>query len=172
MTRDIFNVFVHRLNRKLFAIAFNIVKNKQEAEDVVQEVFIKMWMMGNKLDDYRDAEALAVTMTKNRSIDVLRKQKYLSDEFSAADIRKPDSSPTPHDQVEISENEDIISRIINELPQNIRDLVQLREINGLSYEEISGQKGMNINNLRVVLSRARKMIREKYLLYTNEKGRA
>ena len=52
MTRDEFNNIIHKHNRKLFAIAFRILRNRQEAEDVVQDVFLKMWMMGKKLDEY------------------------------------------------------------------------------------------------------------------------
>jgi len=172
MTRDAFNVIIHRLNRKLFAIAFRIVKNRQEAEDIVQEVFMKMWIMRKKLDDYNDIEALAITMTRNSCIDQMRKWKNIDSEKEAADIRNHDHSPSPHEQLVISETSAIMTRIIDELPPATRDLVRMREINGLSYDEISKQKGMNINNLRVVLSRARKMIKEKYLYYTNEKGRA
>jgi len=172
MTRDAFNVIIHRLNRKLFAIAFRLVKNRQEAEDIVQEVFMKMWIMRKKLDDYNDIEALAITMTRNRCIDQMRKWKHIDSKKEAADIRDPDHSPSPHERLVSSESAAIITRIIDELPPATRDLVQMREINGLSYDEISKQKGMNINNLRVVLSRARKMIKEKYLYYTNEKGRA
>ena len=172
MTRDAFNVIIHRLNRKLFAIAFRIVKNRQEAEDVVQEVFMKMWVMKKKLDDYNDIEALAVTMTRNSSIDQMRKWKHIDSEKVPSDTSNSDHSPSPHERLVSSETTAIVAMIIDELPPATRDLVQLREINGLSYDEISKQKGMNINSLRVVLSRARKMIKEKYLDYTNEKGRA
>lgn len=172
MTRDAFNVIIHRLNRKLFAIAFRIVKNQQEAEDVVQEVFMKMWVMRKKLDDYNNIEALAVTMTRNSSIDQMRKWKHIDSEKVPSDIINSNHSPSPHERLVSSETAAIVAMIIDELPPVTRDIVQLREINGLSYDEISKQKGMNINNLRVVLSRARKMIKEKYLSYTNEKGRA
>ena len=172
MTRDAFNVIIHRLNRKLFAIAFRIVKNQQEAEDIVQEVFLKMWMMKKKLDDYNDIDALAVTMTKNSCIDQVRKWKHIDTDRNTADIRNPDHSPSPFEKLVNTETAAIMERIIDELPPEIRDLVRMREINGMPYNEIAGIKGMNINNLRVVLSRARKMIREKYLNYTNEKGRA
>ncbi len=133
---------------------------------------MKMWMMKKRLDEYKDPEALAVTMTKNSCIDHLRKRRHINSEIEATDLQNPDPSPSPHDQFVRSENTEIMTRIIDELPHHIRELVQLREINGLSYEEISKQKEMNINNLRVVVSRARKMIKEKYLTYTNEKGRA
>ncbi len=172
MTRDAFNVIIHRLNRKLFAIAFRIVKNQQEAEDIVQEVFMKMWMMKKRLDDYNDIDAFAVTITKNSCIDQVRKWKNIDTRRDTADIRNPDYSPSPFEKLVNTETAAIMERIINELPPATRDLVQMREINGMPYDEIARIKGININNLRVVLSRARKTIREKYLNYTNEKGRA
>ena len=171
MTRDAFIEIIHKLNRKLFIIAYRIIKNQQEAEDIVQEVFMKMWMMKDKLDEYSDTEALAVTMTKNNCIDQLRKWKNIDSEKEGTDTLNPDPSPSPYESLESSEAAAILNRIIDDLPPEIRDIVQLREINGLSYEEISRQNGMKVNNLRVVLSRARKIIRDKYLKYTDERGK-
>jgi RNA polymerase sigma factor (sigma-70 family) len=169
MTRDAFNDIIHRHNRKLFKVAYQIVKNRQESEDVVQEVFMKMWIMKDKLDKYGDVEALAVTMTKNSCIDLLRKWKHISNEKDGSDLQAADPSLSPHDQVVSSETREIMSKIIDDLPGAWKDLVQLREINGLSYGEIAEQKGMNINNLRVVMSRARQMIKEKYIRYNDER---
>jgi RNA polymerase sigma-70 factor (ECF subfamily) len=171
MTREAFNEIIHKQNRRLFAIAFRILRNQEEAEDVVQDVFMKMWMMGNKLDEYNDTGALAVAMTRNSCIDMLRKWKHINDN-DGSEILNPDPSPSPFEELVNTENEYIVGIIIEELPPRYRDLVQMREINGLSYEEIATQNNVNINTLRVTLSRARQMIKEKYLKYTNERGRA
>ena len=134
----------------------------------MQDVYMKMWLMGKKLDEYNDAGALAATMTRNSCIDMLRKWKHISSEENRSVIRNPDPSPSPYEQMVKDENKHVINRIIEDLPPLYRDLVQLREINGLSYEEITRNKKVNINTIRVILSRARKMIREKYLEYTHE----
>ena len=170
MTRDAFNDIIHNYNRKFFAIAFRILRNKQEAEDVVQDVFMKMWRMGNKLDEYIDKGALGVTMTKNSCLDMLRKWKHIDSERNGSETLDPDPSPSPYEKMVFSEDETILNRIIDGLPPLYRDLVQLREINGLSYVEIEDQINININTIRVILSRARKMIKEKYLEYINERG--
>lgn len=147
-----------------------MLRNQQEAEDVVQNVFMKMWLMGNKLDEYKDKEALGVTMIKNNCLDMLRKWKHVDNEQQDAfEYSYTYISPTPYEELIKSEDRKIINQIIDELPPIYRDLVQLREINGLSYEEIADQISININTLRVTLSRARKMIREKYLEYINER---
>ena len=167
MKHDAFNEIIHKYNRKLFAIAIHMLRNRQEAEDVVQDVFIKMWMMGNKLDEYNDLCALAVTMTKNNCLDMLRKWKHIDNDTDGSLMMDADPSPSPIDKMVTAEDESILDRIIEELPPLYRNLVQLREINGLSYEEIAIKNGVNINTLRVTISRARKMIKEKYLKYTD-----
>ena len=169
MTRDEFNNIIHKHNRKLFAIAFRILRNRQEAEDVVQDVFLKMWMMGKKLDEYNDLCALGVTITKNSCLDMLRKWKHIKSDPDIMISANADPSPSPFEQIVSAEDENILAGIIEELPPLYRDLVQLREINGLSYEEISAMNDVNINTLRVTLSRARQMIREKYLKYYDDR---
>ena len=65
MTRADFNDLVRQLNRNLYGYAFRILRNQEEAEDAVQEVFIKLWKLGDKLNDYNSIGALAITMIKN-----------------------------------------------------------------------------------------------------------
>ncbi len=169
MTRDAFNEIIHKNNRKLFTIAYRMLHNRQEAEDVVQDVFVKMWTMGDKLDKYNDISALGVTITKNNCLDMLRKWKHISseeDEFLHVDA---DPSPSPLEKIVTSEDKNILDRIIEELPPLYRDIVQLREIDGLSYEEIAATSNVNINTLRVTLSRARQIIKEKYLKYSDDR---
>lgn len=169
MTRDAFNDIIYKYNRKFFAIAFRMLHNRQEAEDVVQDVFLKMWAMGAKLDEYLDKGALGVTMTKNSCLDMLRRWKHIDSEQIGSEIVSSDTAPSPFDKMTMAEDASIIGQIIEELPPLYRDLVRLREINGMSYEEIASLNNTNINTLRVALSRARKMIREKYLKYTDER---
>ena len=152
-------------------MAFRIIRNRQDAEDVVQDVFVKMWSMGEKLDGYKDAGALAVTITRNNCIDMLRKMKYIDGNVSAYTVRDSGLSPSPHDQLEKNEISVSLTRIIDDLPSHYREIIKLREIDGLSYEEISQMTSININSLRVNLSRARRMIRDEYLKQTDERGK-
>ena len=172
MTRSDFNDIIHNLNRKLFYIAFRILKNKQEAEDAVQEAFMKMWMMGERLDEYKDIGALAITITKNYSIDMLRKWRRIDNAGERSEVQNTGFSPTPYDQMVRAENSEILKKIIEDLPPNFREIIILREIEGMSYEEIAQKSSYNINNLRVTLSRARRLIKEQYIKYSYERGKA
>lgn len=167
MTREEFNNSVRQMSRMLYVFAFRFLKSREEAEDAVQEVFIRMWNMGKKLDGYNSIEALATTMTRNYCIDLLRKQKHLMPVDVSEGDHKSDSSPL--DIMVQSESDAIIRNIISEMPDLYQEIITLHELEGLSYEEISIKTGQNINTLRVTFSRARTMIRDKYLKYFNEK---
>jgi RNA polymerase sigma factor (sigma-70 family) len=169
MTRADFNDLVRQLNHNLYGYAFRILRNQEEAEDAVQEVFIKLWNLGAKIDEYNSIGALAVTMTKNICIDLLRKKKHIvQEEYEGLDFKAPDIS-SPYELLESRESEDILYHIINQLPEIYKEVIELREIEGLTYEEIADKTKQNINTLRVNLSRARKMIREEFNKYQYER---
>jgi RNA polymerase sigma factor (sigma-70 family) len=171
MIRSDFNELVSKQSRQLFSYAFRILGNREEAEDAVQEVFIKLWNMGEKIEEYSSIEALSVTMTRNYCIDQLRKRRF-SDGLDQ-DHRNllMASEPSPHEQMEIRESSDILYAIIAELPAIYREMAQMRDIEGFSYQEIAEKTQQNVNTIRVTLSRARKIIRDEFIKYQNEKRR-
>ena len=162
MTRADFNELVFKISRKLYGYAFSILKNQTGAEDAVQEIFIKLWKMNARLGEYKSIEALATTMTKNHCIDQLRKQKWIETGDTDNLTLFHTTEPSPHELMERNEITAIIGDIIEKLPEIYREMIQLRDIDGLSYEEISEKTHQNINTLRVNLSRARKIIRDEY----------
>lgn len=168
MTRDEFNDYVRQLNLKLYGFAFRILRNQEEAEDAVQEVFIKLWNMGNKLDEYRSIDALAITMTKNYCIDQLRKQKNLYQELTVNQENLFKTTESPHELLENRESDNLIHYLIENLPDIYKVIITLRDIDGLSYEEIAEKTAQNINTLRVTLSRARGILRDEYNKHFNE----
>jgi RNA polymerase sigma-70 factor (family 1) len=168
MNRESFCILVHQLSRKLYGFAFRILRNQQEAEDVVQEIFIKLWNMREKLDEYRSIDALATTMTRNHCIDLIRKQK---NEFNVEIDFSNYSNLTvnsPFENMVLKESGIIIESIIERMPENIRIILLLHDIEGKSYEEIANETGHNINTLRVTISRARKIIRDEFNIFHNE----
>ena len=169
MTRPEFDLLVRQLSRKLYGFAFRILRNREEAEDVVQETFIKLWNMEEKLKEFKSIEALATTMTRNYCIDILRRQKpVFSGDLSIIDYNDS-TSPSPLDLMEKSESRDILNEIVGNLPDSYKEIIQMRDIEGESYEEIAAKTNQNINTLRVTLSRARKYIREEFNKYQYER---
>jgi RNA polymerase sigma factor (sigma-70 family) len=169
MTRTDFNELVQRLSRKLYSYAFRILRNQEEAEDAVQETFIKLWKMQEKLIDYNSIDALAATMTRNYCIDLIRKQKNAHYEEPGNQASIQMTSPSPHEQLEKLESNELIHKIIDNLPDAFKVIITLKEIDGFSYEEIAEKTNQNINTLRVTLSRARRLIRDEYNKYQYER---
>jgi RNA polymerase sigma factor (sigma-70 family) len=169
MTIIDFNELVQQLSRKLYGYAFRILLNQEAAEDAVQEIFIKLWKMKEKLIEYNSIDALATKMTKNYCIDQVRKQRNnYHEEFSALNYQQV-TSPSPLEQIESQESNEIIYNIINKLPDIYKVIIKLRDIDGFSYEEIVEMTDQNINTIRVTLSRARKLIRDEYNKYQYER---
>jgi len=169
MSRSDFEDLVNKLARKLYGFAFRILRNQEEAEDAVQEVFIKLWKMREKLHEYQSPDALAVTMTKNYCIDLIRRHKHISVDDQYKQDQIVTSQATPYEEVIHKETDSILRRIISQLPGNFRELITLKEIDGLSYEEMAVKTGQNINTLRVNIARARRLIRDEFNMYQYER---
>ena len=149
---------VYPLKNKLFRFAKRILDHTEEAEDIVQEVFIKLWNRRDKLDEYRSVEALAMVTTKNLCLDRIKTKKYPVENFEnhrqfVENI--PGETSTDH-----SDLVNGIRRAMKLLPEQQQMIVHLRDIEGYEFEEIAEIVGMNENAIRVALSRARKRIRE------------
>jgi RNA polymerase sigma factor (sigma-70 family) len=169
MTRLQFNNIIFQLSRKLYLIAFRFLSNREEAEDAVQDVFIKLWNKKEQLDKYESIEALATTTMKNHCIDLLRKSRTLRLDDNGQNLPNILNEPSPYEQLVNIENSEIILKIIESLPDIYKDVIVKREIEGLSYEEIASITNQNINTLRVTLSRARLMIRDEFKKYNYER---
>lgn len=168
MTRADFNELVKRLNRKLYLYAFRILKNHAGAEDAVQEIFLKLWNMEAQLKVYKSIDALSTAMLKNHCIDQVRKQKLRNNQSVDESEGNYSSGLSPHDELERNDTMSVLDSIIEALPDKFRELIQLKDIEGLSYEEISEITHLNINALRVNLSRARKMVRNEFNKFSDE----
>jgi len=153
-----FKIQVFPLKNKLYRLAKRLLEDSEEAQDIVQEAFIKLWNQREKLDEYRSVEALAVVMTRNLCLDKLKAKKYPTESLEnlKADIPEPGVDTKQESDELVSR----IKRIIGTLPEQMRTIIQLRDIEGYDYEEMAKILGMKENAIRVNLSRARKKVRE------------
>lgn len=169
MTKEEFKTRVLPVTGKLYRLAVSLLGNRQEAEDIVQDSCLKLWNMRDEMTEYNSIEALAVTITRNRCIDKLR--SYRNRKRNAGGLERVTIPASveydPALTVEMTESIRNIHEIIQQLPEQQRLIMHLRDIEHYSYEEISEATGLTVNNIRVALSRARKSVREKYLKKQN-----
>jgi RNA polymerase sigma-70 factor, ECF subfamily len=158
MHSDDFTREVLPLKNKIFRLALRLVTVHAEAEDITQEVFIKLWNKKNELHNCRSIEAFAMTITKNLCLDKLKSKKNVVVELPGQDIATLDGGP--HKQAEATNHRMLMNEIIARLPEQQKSIIHLREIEGYEFEEIAEITGLQINAVRVNLSRARKTIKD------------
>lgn len=159
-------------SKKLLRFATHFLKDDELARDVIQDVFLKLWQKRKTLNEIENIEAFAMQMTKNRCLDVIRANRIVPID-EATDRKLKAKTVDVHRQVEWSESAQQIKMLIQNLPDLQRTVMQLRDIEQLSYEEISEVTELKINAIRVNLSRARKKVRDEFLkLRENEERRS
>jgi len=149
------------LRENLLHVAKKMLENENDAEDLVQEVFLKLWYLRDTLHRYNSIPAFAVTMIKNLCIDRLRVRGREVDSEQYNDLRTaPDN---PYLQLERLNTEELLKKIINHLPPLQKAIITMKDIDEYEIEEISEITGTPPEAVRTNLSRARKRVREEYI---------
>jgi len=153
--------FTHLINPirdKLFRFAQRMLKDPAGAKDVVQDVCIKLWQQRNRLDEIDNLEAWSMRLVRNRCLDLLRSP---SSRMGGLD-EKPEESdphPSPGDLTEQTDMMRHLRQLMQKLPQKQRLVMHLRDLEGLSYQEIADTLDMTMAQVKVNIFRARTRIR-------------
>ncbi len=151
------------LKNKLYRYALRIVGNEMLAEDVVQEVLVKVWKRESEVGELENSEAWCMTVTRNLALDKLRRAKPTADIDNVLSVSSDDLTP---EQATISgDMMSIIHNAIASLPTSQNQVIHLREIEGYSYKEIASITGMSEEQVKVYLHRARIALRNKLEKY-------
>ena len=161
IARD-FKTNILPVSKKLLRFATHFLKDEDEAKDVVQDVFLKLWQKRDELENIENIEAYALRMTRNRCLDTIRANKTIP--INAETDRKiKEESVDVHVQIEFSESANQIKKLIERLPDLQRTVMIMRDIEQLTYDEIAESTELQLNAIRVNLSRARKKVRDEFL---------
>jgi RNA polymerase sigma-70 factor (ECF subfamily) len=166
MNIDQFQKMVQRIRPQVLQMAKRQLNNNEDAEDITQEVFLRLWLARERLDDYDNVEHVAIRTLRNICIDRYRKKKLDCEELSDNQISALEENP--HQRLESQENVQQLIQIINELPHLQQLIVKLKDIDGYEIEEITKITQTSAESVRMNLSRARKKIRE---LFINQKDK-
>ncbi len=161
MNQKTFIGVVNPVKDKMYRLALRLLISKDSAEDATQEVLLKLWNRKNKLKDYANIEAFAMTVTKNYCLDQLKSKQNNNLKIVHTNYESQDRSA--FDQLETNDRLKQISLILETLPEQQKLIFQLRDVEEYEYEEISKIMDMNETAIRVALSRARKKIRMELL---------
>ena len=150
------------VQHRLFRLATLFLRNREDAEDAMQDVLMRLWSNRQQLDTYQSVEALAVQMTKNLCLDRLKahSRSRLVDHDDLGSVVA--SQLSPYRQTELTDSAIRIRQLIDELPDVQKLVLHLRDVEEYSFEEIEQVTGLSVNAIRVALSRARKQVRDGY----------
>ena len=164
MNRAIFQEQIFPIRHKLYRFALRITGSSHEAEDVVQEVMEKVWKTAPEQSEVvLNWEAWCMTLTRNRSLDKTRSQtlRRTATLDGVSEQKADGASPA-----QAAENRDLAAHLktfMQELPEKQRLVMHLRDIEELTYDEISDTLSISLEQVKVNLHRARKTIRERML---------
>ncbi|MEN8200950.1 MAG: RNA polymerase sigma-70 factor [Bacteroidota bacterium] len=160
--RKAFNAIYRAFRRRIFRFAYSYVKIQADAEEIVQDVFLKIWENREKIDESLSFESFLFTITYNTSISQLRKKvsenqyvEYLKS------IQRISTEVSTSPEIEFTELKDNAEQIIEQLPPRQKQIFKLNREEGLTYREIASMLNISQNTVESHMERALKTIRKK-----------
>lgn len=164
-----FEQIVLQTESAVYNLALSILKKREDAEDVTQEVYLRLWRSAGELEIESSLKVYILRTARNLALDLIRKNSRREDantviqgsdgEFEL-DIEDTDASSRPDVAYLKRLDAEAVRESINELPPSAREIIILRDVEGLSYTEIAGMLGIAEGTLKSKLFRARERLRK------------
>ena len=150
------------LKDKLFRVALRITFDRAEAEDIVQETLIKVWNKREEWNSLDSVEAYCLTLTKNLAIDMREKMDTRTEELTDEYDQAHDDA-NPYEKLEQKERLMWVHKLMEELPDKQRKIIQMRDIEEKSYKEIAQALDITEEQVKINLFRARQKVKQGFL---------
>jgi len=167
MNAEEFKRLYYPFHPKLYRIAFVLLNNADDAADILQDTYYKLWDKRTELINVIQPEAFCVRLVKNLCLDFLRAPRNRTDNESVESVNVM-TGTTPENELESKEKIHQIEALIEQLPEKQRIVIQMRGCGDCSFDEIEAATGESAANVRVLLSRARKTLKG-MLAYSSSK---
>jgi RNA polymerase sigma factor (sigma-70 family) len=149
---------------RLYRVARRFLVSSDEADDAVQEVFLKLWNHKDAIKNYKSPEAFAITMTKNYCLDRLKSKQ--ASNLKIVHVNFENRSNLEH-EIEAKDGVSILFKLMETLPEQQRLILHLRDVEQFEFSEIAKISQCTEAAVRVALSRARKKIKSLLLKQYN-----
>ena len=150
------------LKNSIFRLTKRIIGNREDAEEITQETLIRIWQKGeSNLEEARFA-SFAIKIARNLCLDKMRSKHHKLKAVNIEDIAYNliDTAPRADSEIEKLDAKELIESILAGFPENMRSVVHLRDIEGYSNQETAEMLDIDYQNVKVILSRGRKKLRE------------
>ena len=174
--QELFSDLVQRYQGRLVNYLYRLLRSRQEAEDLAQEVFFKLYRALDRYDPrykfstwlFRVAQNAAIDRIRKRRLQLVSMDRQGNDEQGMGSWEFPSSDPSPYRDLRNRERGDAIQLAIDGLPWDYRELIVLRHYGELSYDEIANLKEMPLGTVKNKLFRGRQMMKEKLQDYLTD----
>lgn len=164
MKQQEFITLVLPFKDRLYRLAKRILVSADEADDAVQEVFLKLWKAKNEIKKYKNPEAFAITLTKNYCLDRLKSKQASNLKIVHSNFHHSENLERT---IEANDGVALVFKIMETLPEQQRLILQLRDVEQFEFSEIAAMLDSNETAVRVNVSRARKTVREQLIKQYN-----
>ena len=158
---DFRNIWLPLADR-FYKVAWYLLEDEADAEDAVQELYLKLWSARKSLDRVQNPAAYGISLLKNICIDRIRKRQIRKAE--PLEKAPPLEEAPPERRMEMRDTLRHLLDEMEKLPQKQRDVLRMRTIDELEYEEISKKTGLSQVHIRVLITTARKTLKQKLRL--------
>ena len=149
----------------LYRVAYYLTGNAQDAEDLLQDTYLKLWQKRDELKEETDTQAYLVTMMKNLFVDQRRHKRIDASEDIEAHASPPDERSLD-EQIDSRDEIKQVEGLIQQLSERDAKIIQMHLIEDRSYEEIESDTGLSQGNIRIIVMRAKKKLKQQFLNIT------
>lgn len=145
----------------LYRVAYSMTGSVQDAEDLLQDLYLKLWKKREELPEEAQNQAYLVTMIRN----LFYEQRRLKRLDTSGDLLENDDPPDENGlehQFEMKEDLSEMTDLIDKLPEKERKIVKMHILEGKSYDEIEKETGLSQGNIRVIVMRAKNKLKEQF----------
>ena len=147
--------------RLLYRVAYHLTGNAQDAEDLLQDLYLKLWQKRDDLPDEAMKEAYLATMIRNLFID----QRRLKHVDASAELKNEDGPPDERSldrQIDARDEVRQMKGLISELSERDAKIIQMHLVDDCSYEEIERDTGLSQGNIRIIVMRTKKKLKQQF----------
>ena len=156
MTHEQFTQIYLPYSGKMYALAYNLLRNRDEARDCVQDVYAELWNKRDTIEPDKPPLALVLTMVRNNCLDRLKSRSTKADD----EILETLLDHNTENQIDAASDLNAVIQLIDKLPHDQQLVLRLRTIDGLEIEQIQELTHFSRENIYTLLSRARKSLKE------------
>ena len=152
-------------HRRLYRVGYHLTGNAQDAEDLLQDTYLKLWQKRDDLKEEAMTEAYLVTLMQN----LFRDQRRLKRIDTSEDIDDHAEPPDEQSLAQMTEAKDEarqMEKLMDELPEREGQILRMHLVEEKSYEEIERDTGLSQGNLRIIMMRTKQKLKQQYLKLT------